>query len=180
MSDMTGSVIQSKLLEIQNALKVEKGHYSDYGEYYYRNKEDILEAAKPLCHEKGCVITCDDDVRLLENGWVYVVTTARLTDVESGESEERHGWAREVAEKTKMDPSQITGAASSYAGKRALGNLFALDDSTDADGQGAKQEPPASGPFLARCRSCGTRMQFFNPEQMRTYRCCPNPDYEVE
>ena len=44
---MTGSVIQSKLLEIQNALKVEKGHYSDYGEYYYRNKEDILQAAVP-------------------------------------------------------------------------------------------------------------------------------------
>ena len=177
---MSDSVIQTKLLEVQNGLKVEKGHNSDYGEYYYRSKEDILEAVKPLCHELGCTITCNDDVKMLDNGWVYVITTARITDVDSGEFEERRGWAREAAEKTKMDPSQITGAASSYAGKRALGNLFALDDSADADGQGSKPEPPANGPFLARCRSCGTRMQFFNAEQMRTYRCCPNPDYEVE
>ena len=47
-------------------------------------------------------------------------------------------------------------------------------------GPGAKQEPPANGPFFARCRSCGTRVQFFAPDQMRTFRCCPSPDFEVE
>lgn len=178
---MAGNAINAKLLEIQRELKVEKSHFSEaYGGFSYRNMEDILEAAKPLCHELGCTVTCDDEVRMIGNEWVYVVTRARLTDVDSGEYEERHGWAREVEEKAKTDPSQITGAASSYAGKRALGNLFALDSSADADGQGAKQEPPANGPFFARCRSCGTRVQFFAPDQMRTFRCCPSPDFEVE
>jgi hypothetical protein len=32
-----------------------------------------------------------------------------------------------------MDPSQITGAASSYARKYALNGLFAIDDTKDAD-----------------------------------------------
>jgi len=34
-----------------------------------------------------------------------------------------------------MDESQITGAASSYARKFALGGLFLLDDNKDADAQ---------------------------------------------
>ena len=32
-----------------------------------------------------------------------------------------------------MDPSQITGSASSYAGKYALNGLFLIDDTKDAD-----------------------------------------------
>ncbi|MEG0792051.1 MAG: ERF family protein, partial [Gordonibacter sp.] len=167
--------INSKLLAVQQTLKVEKGHYNEFGGFWSRSKEDILEAAKPICHEVGCTITCDDHVRMLENGWVYVVSTATLTDSDTGDSIERHGYARETEAKTKMDPSQITGSASSYAGKRALGNLFAIDDSTDADTGSEKPAPPANGPFIARCRSCGMRMQFFNPEQMAAYRCCPNP-----
>lgn len=174
--------IHAKLLAIQHDLKVEKKQYSEYGGFNFRSKEDILEAAKPICYELGCTIVCNDDVRILENGWVYVITTALLTDVDSGEHIEANGLAREEAEHAKMDASQLTGSSSSYAGKRALGNLFALDDTADADADQAKhgKTPPPSGPFMGRCRSCGMRVQFFTPEQMAAYRCCPNPDYEVE
>ncbi len=45
-----------------------------------------------------------------------------------------------------MDEAQITGAASSYARKYALGGLFLLDDTKDADTQDnrpqSQQEPP--------------------------------------
>lgn len=178
-----GPGILEKLLAIQQAVKVDKSRMNDFSKFKFWNKDDILDAVKPLCHEAGCVILCDDDLRILENGWVYVVTTATLTDCETGESVSSHGYAREQEAKTKFDASQITGAASTYAGKRALGNLFALDDSADADSDGMAKggkTPPPSGPFNAHCRSCGARYQFMSAEQMTAYRCCPNPDYEVE
>lgn len=132
----------SALLAIQAALKVPKGQRSAGGRFDYRSKEDILEAAKPLAHELGCVLLVDDDVREMPNGWVYALSTATLLHVESGTGASAHGVAREPASKKGMDESQVTGAAASYAGKRALGNLFAIDDTADADaaGQQAQQD----------------------------------------
>ena len=49
----SGPSIRQKLIEIQATLKVEKGQWNDFGKYKYRSKEDILEAAKPLCRERG-------------------------------------------------------------------------------------------------------------------------------
>lgn len=123
----------NKLLEIQRDLKCDKGQYNSFGKYPYRSKEDILEAAKPLVHNLGCILTCTDEIVCLDNGWVYIKTTASLIDCETGQIISCDGLAREPESKKGMDASQITGTASSYAGKRALGNLFALDDTKDAD-----------------------------------------------
>lgn len=87
--------IMQKLLDIQSTLKVEKGTYNKFGEFYYRSKEDILEAAKPMCHERGLTLICDDEVRCLDNGWVYVTTTVTLTDVLTGECVTAKASARE-------------------------------------------------------------------------------------
>ena len=185
--------IRARLMEMQATLKVEKGQWNDFGKYKYRSKEDILEAAKPLCHERGLVLLVDDDVTALPNGWVYVCATARIQDVETGERMEARGWAREPETKKGMDGSQITGTASSYAGKRALGNLFAIDDTKDSDALPtgpAQKAAPAQGPFSARCKSCGHVHQFgdrANYEQWLAYwaqggdqnRCCPNIALEV-
>lgn len=179
------STILKKLLEIQGELKVEKTRYNSFGNFYARSKEDILEAVKPLAHSRGCVVVCDDESLCLDNGWAYVKTTARLIDVETGEVFDAHGVAREPESKPKMDSSQTTGSASSYAGKRALGNLFALDDTADADNmeKTAGMEPPSGQPFNAACRSCGTVYRFENAEQyglwLPTAQCCPNPQWEV-
>ena len=40
-----------------------------------------------------------------------------------------------------MDDAQVTGAASTYARKRALSGLLALDDNKDADSQAPEEEP---------------------------------------
>lgn len=130
----------SALLAVQAALKVPKGQRNSFGGFDYRSKEDILEAAKPLAHELGCALLVDDDVRELSNGWVYVVSTATLRHVESGTEASARGFAREPAAKKGMDESQITGTAASYAGKRALGNLLAIDDTADADAAGQQGE----------------------------------------
>lgn len=171
--------IHQKLLELQSTLKVEKGQWNSFGKYKYRSKEDILEAAKPLCSDRGLVLLCDDEVIAVEEDWVYVRSTASLIDIETGESVEAHGWAREPIQKKGMDESQITGTASSYAGKRALGNLFAIDDTKDADSYQAQQAAP-SGPFIGVCTACGMRYQFQSVEQMEQSACqCGNRTFTV-
>jgi hypothetical protein len=179
--------IAGKLLGIQRVLKVEKGQYNSFGGFKYRSKEDILEAVKPLAHDAGCVVTCDDEAQCLANGWTYVRTTATLRDCATGEEVAAHGLAREPEQKKGMDASQITGTASSYAGKRALGNLLALDDTADSDAPQRSEEPrrpPETGQFVARCHSCGTAYTFETRAQYDAFvaapGCCPSPDWRVE
>jgi len=172
---MADSIV-SKLLEIQRDLKVEKGRWNDFGGFYSRSKEDILEAVKPLAHEKGCVVLCNDEVSYVADKWVYVVATAKLVDAETGDSVEAHGLAREPESKPKMDSSQTTGSASSYAGKRALGNLFALDDTADSDQLPNKE--PQGWPCIGECTACGTKYTFDNEIQFDNSQCqCGNRQF---
>lgn len=140
--------VYAKLLEIQRELKCEKGQTNKFGGYQYRSKEDILEAVKPLAHARDCTVVVDDRTCYLPNGWVYIESTAELHDVETGSAVRATAQAREPESKKGMDTSQITGTAASYAGKRALGNLFAIDDTKDADslndhGRGEAAQKPA-------------------------------------
>lgn len=125
--------VYEKLLSIQLRLRVPKGQYNEFGGYYYRNCEDILDAVKPLCEEYKALLVLSDDVRAV-GGWVYVVARARMLDLEAdGECVEVCGFAREMECKAKFDSSQLTGSASSYARKYALNGLFCIDDVKDAD-----------------------------------------------
>jgi len=139
--------IEQKLLMIQNELNVPKSHKNEYGGYFYRNAEDILNSVKPLCKKYGCVLTITDDIIIIPDagykttdkdgntvevfGRVYVKAIAKLKDSES--EIVVNSFARESAVKKGMDSSQITGSASSYARKYALNGLFAIDDTKDAD-----------------------------------------------
>lgn len=124
--------VTKKLLEIQGRLKAPKNLYNSFGKYKYRNLEGILEAVKPLLTEYGCTLFIDDDI-LQRGDRLYVEATATLTDVDDNSNIQVSGFARESATKKGMDDSQITGTASSYARKYALGGLFLLDDTKDAD-----------------------------------------------
>ena len=169
------SEVFGKLLEIQRELKVEKGRYNDFGGFYSRSKEDILEAVKPLAHERGCIVVCEDAPLLICEKWVYICTTATLIDAQTGEKVSAQGYAREPESKPKMDSSQTTGSASSYAGKRALGNLFALDDTADADQIPAKGD---SWPCTGECTACGARYVFENQAQFDNSQCqCGNRQF---
>jgi len=131
------------LQNIQAELKVPKGQHNSFGNYNYRNVEDIQEALKPLLAKHGAVVTlCDSVVQIGER--IYVEATASLRDNSGKLILATTAYAREASEKKGMDASQITGAASSYARKYALGGLFLLDDTKDADSQGneTKTTPP--------------------------------------
>lgn len=124
--------VKEKLSEIQNKLKVPKNQYNDFGKYYYRNCDDIMEASKPICKELKCVVICTDEI-VEKNNRYYVEATAILIDLESDDTISVKASAREEETKKGMDGSQVTGASSSYARKYALNGLFQLDDNKDAD-----------------------------------------------
>lgn len=120
------------LSKIQNEVNVKKGRYNKFGGYYYRSCEDILQAAKEVCNKYGCYVNVTDSIEYIE-GRFYVKATAKVVDIETGESEKATAYAREEESKKGMDGSQLTGATSSYARKYALCGLFAIDDSIDID-----------------------------------------------
>lgn len=183
---MAATEIYKKLQAVQLELKVPKNQFNKFGGYAYRSKEDILEAAKPICESQGLLLICRDEVEFHESKWVYVKATATVTDIETGDVLSATGLAREQETRKGMDASQITGTAASYAGKRALGNLFAIDDTADADTGFVQKQKAANpqGPFVARCLSCGTRFQFPDTQSFESYKasanCCAAPNWEIE
>ena len=134
--------IYEKLLTLQAKLKVPKGQYSEFGGYYYRNCEDITEAAKPLLAEVKAVLLLTDEI-VTVGGRIYVKAVAKLADAESNGVVEANGYAREAESRPKFDVAQLTGTASSYARKYALNGLFVLDDTKDADALPPVQQPAA-------------------------------------
>lgn len=125
--------IYEKLMNVQQELKAPKGQYNSFGEYKYRSCEDILEAVKPLLEKNKLILTLTDTIIPASETRFYVKATAKLIDVESEGTIENTAFARESEEKKKLDNSQLTGVASSYARKYALNGLLLIDDTKDAD-----------------------------------------------
>ena len=124
--------IYEKINKIQVELKAPKSQRNNFGNYNFRNCEDILEALKPLLLREKIIIQLSDE--LVQTGdRFYIKATATLIDVESGEKHSATAFAREELSKKGMDGSQITGASSSYARKYALNGLLAIDDTKDSD-----------------------------------------------
>ena len=134
--------IKQKLLAIQVELKAPKNQRNKFGNYNYRNAEDILEALKPLMYRYKCLIVISDDIALIGDRY-YVNPTITLYDTESDEFIQTTSFAREEESKKGMDGSQITGAASSYARKYGLNGMFDIDDTKDSDSTNThdKEEP---------------------------------------
>jgi hypothetical protein len=119
-----------KLVAIQSDIKAPKDKENKFGGFRYRSCEGILEAAKPLLAREGLVLSISDEI-VEVTGRVYVKATATITD--GTNSQKVTAYAREADTKKGMDPSQVTGASSSYARKYALNGLFCIDDAKDAD-----------------------------------------------
>ena len=128
-----------KLIKIQSELKAPKNQLNDFGKYNYRSAEDILEALKPLLLKYECLLIVTDEI-IEKNGNTFVKSTAKFQDGDFVTSAD--GYARHADQKKKMDDSQITGSASSYARKYALNGLFLIDDTKDADAQQPPQDTP--------------------------------------
>ena len=124
-------------MRIQTRIRVPKSRVNDFGNFKYRSAEDIMKALKPLEKEFQVALKISDDV-VAVGANVYIRATVSLLDLENGESISTCALAREpTTPKAKMDESQTTGSASSYARKYALSGMFLLDDSIDPDSNNA-------------------------------------------
>jgi len=132
------------LHEIQTRVHVAKDKRNDFGGYNYRTAEGTLAALKAALPDGATVIVTDALQELA--GQIFVSATATITFAD-GTSASATGHAMHPLTKKGMDPSQITGTASSYARKYALAGLLALDDgSVDPDAAKQPYEPAEEQP----------------------------------
>jgi len=127
--------LNQKLAIIQTKLKTKKTSYNNFGKYYFRKAEDILEAVKPFLLEQGVSVTISEELLPYAIGIEHPVPTLQTTaTISDGENEITATAIVGVDLKQKgMQTAQQFGAASSYGKKYALGNLFLIDDTQDSD-----------------------------------------------
>jgi hypothetical protein len=123
--------IYESLRSIQMELKAPKDAWNDFSKFSYRSAESILENLKPLLDKQKLTLTMTDELQNHGERY-YVKTTVSITD--GKEHISTSALAREQETKKGMTEDQVTGSASSYARKYALGGLFAIDDTKDSDG----------------------------------------------
>lgn len=117
-----------KFNEIQQSIKAPKSEFNGFGKYAYRTCSAILEAVKPLLGD--ATLTISDELVMIGERY-YIKATAVYDNRESGEHYESTAYAREPQSEKGKAESQVTGTASTYARKTALGGLFAIDDSSE-------------------------------------------------
>ena len=121
--------LTKKLTKIQTEFKSKKSRYNSFGKYYFRSAEDILEATKPFLKELDVTVTVNEELISFDPPVMQV--TARISD--GGEFIESKAVVGVDLDQKGMQMPQRYGAASSYGKKYALGNLFLIDDTQDAD-----------------------------------------------
>ncbi len=151
--------IHEKLSAIQSKLHAPKSQRNTFGQYNYRNCEDILEAVKPLLIEQKCTLSLSDSIEMIGSRF-YVKAEATLSSTEEAAPPFVQiavtAYAREEETKKGMDGAQITGAASSYARKYALNGLFCIDDTKDADSMENEKESPQKAPAAKQAPKAAT------------------------
>ena len=128
--------LNQKLAIVQTKLKTKKTSYNSFGKYYFRKAEDILEAIKPFLLEQGVSVTISEELLPYAIGVEHPVPTLQSTATISDGENAIHATAVVGVDLNQkgMQTAQQFGAASSYGKKYALGNLFLIDDTQDADG----------------------------------------------
>ena len=122
--------LNQKLAAIQTELKAKKSSYNSFGKYHFRKAEDILEATKPFLLKHGVTVTINEELIMTEP----VPTIKSIATISDGKDQIQATAVVGVDLNQKgMQTAQQFGAASSYGKKYALGNLFLIDDTADAD-----------------------------------------------
>lgn len=148
---MKEQTFQQRLVNVQSRLKANKSQYNSFGKYSYRNQEDILESVKPLLAENSLIMTISDEIigDGFEGNMLIVKSTVTVSDGEK--SIQVSACAGIDPNRKGMDIAQSFGSSSSYARKYALGGMFLIDDTKDADstnthGKAASASLPTAKP----------------------------------
>ena len=122
--------LNDKLITIQTDFKSKKSRFNSFGKYNFRSAEDILEATKPFLKELGVSVTINEEL-ISPSDKPVIKTTASISDGKSSITAQAIVGV-DLNQKGMQVPQQY-GSASSYGKKYALGNLFLIDDTADAD-----------------------------------------------
>ena len=122
--------LNQKLAVIQTKLKAKKSSYNSFGKYYFRKAEDILEAIKPFLLEQGVTVRINEEL-ISYDPVPTIKSTASISD--GVDTVLATAVVGVDLNQKGMQTAQQFGAASSYGKKYALGNLFLIDDTEDAD-----------------------------------------------
>ncbi len=145
-------ILNEKLATIQTKFKSKKSRFNSFGKYYFRSAEDILEATKPFLLELGVSVTINEKIVLVDSPFPMIESTATITDGKDA----IHATAIvgvDLDQKGMQMPQKF-GSASSYGKKYALGNLFLIDDTQDADhGKAEKAKPKLEGQALTKAKA---------------------------
>ncbi len=137
--------ISSKLSAVQIALKAPKDQSGRFGKH--RNVEGILESVKPLLKTNGLTLTLSNGIEAIGNK-NYVVAVATVIDATGAEiAVKSYAWEGDVSR--GLDAPQVTGAATSYSRKYALGGLFAIDDGQGDPDAHKEAAPETDKPKIA-------------------------------
>lgn len=128
--------LKETLANIQYELKAKKGQKNSFGGYQYRSAEDVLEALKPLNNKYNTYIVITES--LLSDG--VLQSTATISNID-GESISANAIVGIDMNQKGMSLPQKYGSASSYGKKYSLGNLFAIDNTADADALNKHEKP---------------------------------------
>ena len=145
------------LATIQTKLKAKKSSYNSFGKYYFRKSEDILEAVKPFLLEHGVYVTVNEEI-IATDPVPTMLSTATISDGKNA----IHATAVVGVDLNQkgMQTAQQFGAASTYGKKYALGNLFLIDDTEDADATNNHGKSKAVDKIKQAAKPMMTKEQF--------------------
>lgn len=139
--------LHQKLIQIILKLQSPKDKVNTFGDFGYRDVEGILLAVKKTMKElsiEDVLLVTDREVEVIGERY-YQVSKVKVTD---GKDEIcAKAYAMEPASKPKMDESQTSGSAATYAKKMALQDLFMISDEVDVDSLD-HSKAPVSHPVL--------------------------------
>jgi hypothetical protein len=144
-------ILNEKLATIQTKFKSKKSRFNSFGKYNFRSAEDILEATKPYLLDLGVSVTISESL-ISTDPFPILESKAVITDGKDA----IHATAVvgiDLDQKGMQMPQKF-GSASSYGKKYALGNLFLIDDTQDADhGKAEKAKPKLEGQALEKAKA---------------------------
>ncbi len=154
--------INEKLAKVQTEFKAKKSRYNSFGKYNFRSAEDILEAIKPFLIPLKLSVSISESMVDYDVDFPIMQSKATLFDAESNESVSATAIVGVDLQQKGMQMPQKFGSASSYGKKYALGNLFLIDDTADADATNnhgkaastkAKAKPELKGEALKKAKA---------------------------
>lgn len=122
------------LTMIQAELKAPKSQWNKFGNYNYRNAEDIMSGLKPLLLKYGALLYFGD--ALVDKANQLLTVTLHYND---GEQKIDKTIQLQLEPHKGMTAEQANGAALSYAKKYALCDLLLIDDGQDFDAMDNRQ-----------------------------------------